>query len=105
MEEYRLAFVDVGRWDTHSNQGADKGYLAEHLSDLGAGLATLARDLGPVWKQTTVVVISEFGRTFRENGSRGTDHGHGSAMWVLGGSVRGGKLLGEQVGLSGRHAA
>lgn len=95
-DQYRLAFVDVGRWDTHTGQGGAKGYLADHLGDLGAGLATLARDLGPAWQQTTVVVISEFGRTFRENGNRGTDHGHGSAMWLLGGAVRGGRVLGAQ---------
>jgi uncharacterized protein (DUF1501 family) len=99
-DEYRLAFVDIGKWDTHVNQGGEKGYLADHLGELGAGLATLAKDMGPVWKQTTVVVVSEFGRTFRENGARGTDHGHGSALWVLGGSVRGGRILGEQVALS-----
>lgn len=99
-EQYRLAFVDVGRWDTHIAQGGAQGALADRLTDLGLGLAELQRSLGPAWAQTTVVVLSEFGRTFRENGNRGTDHGHGSALWVLGGAVRGGRLVGEQTQLS-----
>jgi uncharacterized protein (DUF1501 family) len=96
-DPYRLAFIDIGRWDTHVNQGAATGGLADRLGELGDGLAVLANGLGDAWQNTTVVVVSEFGRTFQENGNRGTDHGHGSALWVLGGSVRGGKVLGEQV--------
>jgi len=96
---YSLAFVDVGGWDTHAGQGAAQGALANRLNGLGDGLKALADGLGPQWEKTVVVVISEFGRTFRENGSRGTDHGHGSAIWVLGGSVRGGAIRGEQGGL------
>lgn len=97
--EYVLAFVDVGGWDTHAGQGAARGALSNRLRELAEGLGTLAESLGPEWPKTLVVVISEFGRTFRENGSRGTDHGHGSALWVLGGGVRGGTIRGEQAGL------
>ena len=96
---YSIAFVDVGGWDTHAGQGGAQGALANRLNGLGEGLKALAEGLGPAWGKTVVVVMSEFGRTFRENGSRGTDHGHGSAMWVLGGAVRGGAIRGEQGGL------
>jgi uncharacterized protein (DUF1501 family) len=96
---YSLAFVDVGGWDTHAGQGGAQGALANRLHGLGDGLKALSEGLGPEWGKTVVVVISEFGRTFRENGSRGTDHGHGSAIWVLGGAVRGGAIRGEQAGL------
>jgi uncharacterized protein (DUF1501 family) len=100
-DEYNLAFVDVGGWDTHVNQGAATGVLADRIGALGRGLAGFASDLGPdVWAKTTVIVISEFGRTFRENGDKGTDHGHGSVYWVLGGSVKGGRIAGQQVALT-----
>jgi len=93
---FNLAFVDVGGWDTHVGQGAANGYLAGRLSELGAGLAGFADEIGPAdWNDTVVVVISEFGRTFRENGDKGTDHGHGSVYWVLGGRVRGRRVLGD----------
>jgi uncharacterized protein (DUF1501 family) len=96
--DYTLGFVDVGGWDTHVNEGAATGYLAQRLGELGRGLAGFADEVGPtVWDKTTVVVVSEFGRTFRENGDRGTDHGHGSVYWVLGGAVKGGRMVGEQV--------
>ncbi|TAM47599.1 MAG: DUF1501 domain-containing protein, partial [Burkholderiaceae bacterium] len=65
--------------------------------ELGQGLAAFAQEMGPAWRSTTVVVISEFGRTFRQNGNHGTDHGHGTVYWVLGGGVRGGRIAGEQV--------
>jgi uncharacterized protein (DUF1501 family) len=95
--DYTLGFVDVGGWDTHVNQGAATGYLAQRLSELGRGLAGFADEIGPVeWDRTTVIVVSEFGRTFRENGDKGTDHGHGSVYWVMGGAVKGGRLAGEQ---------
>jgi uncharacterized protein (DUF1501 family) len=97
-EQYNLGFVDVGGWDTHVGQGGAQGYLAGRISELGHALAGFAQELGPTaWNETVVVVVSEFGRTFRENGNRGTDHGHGSVYWVLGGAVRGGRMAGEQV--------
>ena len=97
--EYNLGFVDVGGWDTHVGQGGASGYLASRLQELGRGLAALADGLGPAWRDTVVVVLSEFGRTFRENGNRGTDHGHGSVYWVLGGAVKGARVVGEQVSI------
>ncbi|MFT3790799.1 MAG: DUF1501 domain-containing protein [Rudaea sp.] len=96
-DQYRLGFVDVGGWDTHVNEGNDKGQLANNLANLGDGFKAFAQELGPEWKNTVVVVVSEFGRTFRENGNRGTDHGHGSVYWVLGGGIDGGRIAGEQV--------
>lgn len=102
-DHYNLGFMDLGGWDTHVNEtgrtGAE-GQLANRLTELGAGLAVLPQTMGSAWNETVVVVISEFGRTFRENGNRGTDHGHGSAYWVLGGGVHGGKIAGEQIVLS-----
>ncbi|WHZ13132.1 MAG: Protein of unknown function (DUF1501) [Burkholderiaceae bacterium] len=95
-DPYNIGFVDVGGWDTHVNQGGAQGYLANRLSELGQGLAAFAQEAGPAWRNTTVVVVSEFGRTFRQNGNHGTDHGHGTVYWVLGGGVRGGRIAGEQ---------
>ena len=99
-DKFNLGFVDVGGWDTHVNQGGADGYLANRIGELGRGLALLATTLGPQWNNTIVIVVSEFGRTFRENGDHGTDHGHGSAYWVLGGSVRGGQIAGRQVAVN-----
>ncbi|MEO6017293.1 MAG: DUF1501 domain-containing protein, partial [Polaromonas sp.] len=96
-ERYSIGFVDVGGWDTHVNQGGANGYLAGRFDELGRGLLGFSQEMGALWRDTTVVVVSEFGRTFRQNGNRGTDHGHGTAYWVLGGSVRGGKVAGDQV--------
>ena len=73
--------------------------LANRLQGLSDGLKSMADALGPEWQKAVVVVMSEFGRTFRENGSRGTDHGHGSALWVMGGSLKGGAIRGEQAAL------
>jgi uncharacterized protein (DUF1501 family) len=99
--DYNLAFLDVGGWDTHVNQGGAKGVLADRIGQLGHGLAALAEEIGSeTWAKTTVVVLSEFGRTFKENGDKGTDHGHGSVYWVLGGSVRGGRMAGAQAKLA-----
>ncbi|MBK6008719.1 DUF1501 domain-containing protein [Ramlibacter ginsenosidimutans] len=98
-ERYTLGFVDVGGWDTHVGQGAATGYLASRFEELGRGLAAFAQEMGTAWAQTTVVVVSEFGRTFRENGNRGTDHGHGGVMWVLGGATKP-VIAGDQVELS-----
>ena len=96
-DQFNIGFVDVGGWDTHVGEGAAAGYLAGRLEQLGRGLAAFSDEMGGAWAQTVVIVISEFGRTFRENGNQGTDHGHGTAYWVLGGAVRGGRVAGEQV--------
>jgi uncharacterized protein (DUF1501 family) len=95
----QVAFVDLGGWDTHAAQGNAKGQLANRLQPLGQGLAVLARRLGPLFDDTTIVVMSEFGRTARENGNGGTDHGHGNVMWVLGGAVNGGQVYGDWQGV------
>jgi uncharacterized protein (DUF1501 family) len=95
----QIAFVALGGWDTHARQGAATGQLAGRLAPLALGLATLAERLGPMFEDTTIVVMSEFGRTARENGKGGTDHGHGNAMWVLGGAVAGGKVYGDWKGV------
>ncbi|MBE1162588.1 DUF1501 domain-containing protein [Dyella acidiphila] len=99
-DQYRIGFVDVGGWDTHVNQGNITGGLANNLRNLGQGLAAYAAALGSEWDNTTVVVVSEFGRTFRENGDHGTDHGHGTVHWVLGGKVNGGRIAGEQMAVN-----
>ena len=99
-ERVSLGFIDVGGWDTHVGEGGATGQLANKLGELGKGLALFADEMGPQWANTTVVVVSEFGRTFRENGNRGTDHGHGSTYWVLGGGVKGGRVVGEQVAVN-----
>jgi len=100
-EKFNLAFIDVGGWDTHVSQGGATGTLASRLQSLSTGLATYAKNMGPDWQRTVVVVVSEFGRTMKENGGKGTDHGYGTAYWLLGGKVPGNKfLLGEQAGLS-----
>ena len=95
--DFNLGFVDVGGWDTHVNEGGVTGYLPDRLSELARGLAGYADEIGPDgWDNTVVVVVSEFGRTFHENGDKGTDHGHGSTYWVMGGKVNGGRMIGEQ---------
>jgi len=95
-----VAFADSGGWDTHAGQGNERGQLAQRLAELGQGLAALDRDLGERMAEVVVLTMSEFGRTVRENGNRGTDHGHATAMLVLGGSVRGGRVHGRWPGLS-----
>lgn len=97
QQQYALGFVDVGGWDTHVNQGSANGNLATRFKELGDGLSAFASEMGSGWDNTVVVVVSEFGRTFRENGNRGTDHGHGTVYWVLGGAVQGGRVAGEQI--------
>ncbi|HEY9725757.1 MAG TPA: DUF1501 domain-containing protein [Chroococcales cyanobacterium] len=96
----QLAFMALGGWDTHVNQGGSTGQLARNLKGLGDGLAALAQGLGPVYSDTAIVVMSEFGRTVRENGNGGTDHGHSNVMWLLGGTLKGGKVYGEWPGLA-----
>ncbi|NID04863.1 DUF1501 domain-containing protein [Luteibacter jiangsuensis] len=100
-DRFRLGFVDVGGWDTHVNQGGAQGQLANNLDNLSQGLAAFADGLGEKeWNDTVVVVVSEFGRTFRENGNKGTDHGHGTTYWVLGGKIDGGRIAGQQVAIN-----
>jgi uncharacterized protein (DUF1501 family) len=95
-DQYRIGFIDVGGWDTHVNEGSAQGALANNVDSLGKGLAALSQELGGEWRNTVVAVVSEFGRTLRENGNKGTDHGHGSVYWILGGSLNGGRIAGEQ---------
>ena len=95
-----IAFADMGGWDTHVNQGNDQGQLAARLTELGQALAAFATDLGERMRDVCVLTMSEFGRTIRENGTGGTDHGHGTAMLVLGGTVAGKKVAGRWPGLA-----
>jgi uncharacterized protein (DUF1501 family) len=94
-----VAFTDSGGWDTHANQGTGQGQLANRLLELSSGIAALYRDLNERADDIVILTMTEFGRTARENGNRGTDHGHASCMFVLGGSVNGGKVLGKWPGL------
>jgi len=93
------AFTDVTGWDTHQNQGGVNGQLANRLGDFSASIAAFWRDMGDGAANVTLVTMSEFGRTARENGTAGTDHGHANAMFVLGGQVKGGKVYGKWPGL------
>jgi len=96
-----VAFAEAGRWDTHVNQGGSVGQLAARLDDFGRGIAALVRDLGDLIADVVILAMSEFGRAVAENGNRGTDHGHGNAMLVIGGEgVRGGKVYGRWPGLA-----
>ena len=95
-KSFDCATLEIGGWDTHNNQ---KQRLARALSELDVGLATLRSGLGDAWKDTVIVCATEFGRTVRENGTSGTDHGTASAMFVMGGAVNGGKVLGSWPGL------
>ena len=94
-----VAFAELGQWDHHANEGASTGQIANRLNDFSRGLAAFAQDLGDRMADVVVVTMSEFGRTVRENGNRGTDHGHGNAMLILGGNVQGGKVYGRWPGL------
>jgi uncharacterized protein (DUF1501 family) len=97
-----VAFTDTPglNWDTHANEGSGRGQLANLLRDFGASIAALATDLGKRMDDVVILTMSEFGRTARQNGSNGTDHGHGNVMFVLGNSVNGGKVYGDWKGLS-----
>jgi uncharacterized protein (DUF1501 family) len=95
-----VAFSELGGWDTHINQGAAQGQLATRLDDFARSIAALTIDLGDRMADTVVITMSEFGRAVTENGNRGTDHGHGNAMLVVGGGVRGGQVLGKWPGLA-----
>ncbi len=94
-----VAFADIGGWDHHVNEGAVQGQLANRLSEFGGALAAFWTDLGDLAGETVLVTMSEFGRTARENGNRGTDHGHANVMFVVGGPVRGGRVYGRWPGL------
>jgi uncharacterized protein (DUF1501 family) len=94
-----IAFADVGGWDTHVNQGATTGQLAARLDDFAQSIAALVTDLGDRMGDTVILTMSEFGRMARENGNRGTDHGHAGALFVIGGDVKGGKVHGKWPGL------
>ena len=93
----QVAFMELGGWDSHVNQ---RGVLNRQLQPLGSGLAALAENLGPAYENTAIVVMSEFGRTVAENGNRGSDHGYGNTMWLMGGAIKGGKMYGEWPGLA-----
>src|SRR6476620_6351640 len=94
-----VAFADVGGWDTHVNQGAATGQLAGRLDDFARSIAALVADLGDRMGDVVILTMSEFGRMARENGNRGTDHGHAGALFVIGGDVKGGKVYGKWPGL------
>ena len=94
-----VAFAESGHWDHHVNEGAAIGQLANRLDDFARGIASLATDLGDRLGDVVILTMSEFGRAVEENGNRGTDHGHGNAMLVLGGPVAGGKVYGRWPGL------
>ena len=98
-----MAFFALGGWDTHVNQGTVNGQLPNRLKALGESLLTFIQALGPSYSDTVVLVMSEFGRTVKENGNAGTDHGHGNVTWVIGGNVQGGKIYGQWPGLSGNE--
>jgi uncharacterized protein (DUF1501 family) len=95
-----VAFAELGQWDHHANEGGSTGQIANRLADFSGGLAAFAKDLGDRMADVMVVTMSEFGRTVRENGNRGTDHGHGNAMLILGGNVKGGTVYGKWPGLA-----
>lgn len=96
----RIAVTEVSGWDTHANQGAASGSLARKFAALDAGLDAFAGELGGVWRHTVVVVVTEFGRTVRVNGTAGTDHGTASAALLLGGAVNGGRVVADWPGLN-----
>jgi uncharacterized protein (DUF1501 family) len=95
-----VLFVDCGGWDNHVNEGGVQGQLSNLLKDLGQGMAAFRQDLGDRMENVVLVTMSEFGRTAKENGNRGTDHGHANCMFVMGGDVKGGKVYGRWPGLN-----
>lgn len=100
QSSHRVAVLDVGGWDTHANQGSDKGMLATRLEKLDEGLGRLGQSLAPVWADTAVLVMTEFGRTVAVNGTGGTDHGTGGMALLFGGAVNGGHILTKWPGLA-----
>ena len=100
----KLAFADIGGWDTHVNQGGAQGQLAQRLGDFSANIAALVADLGDRMDDIVILTMSEFGRTVRQNGTGGTDHSHAGAMFVIGGSLKTPrKVLGKWPGLAPEH--
>jgi uncharacterized protein (DUF1501 family) len=97
-----VAVIEATGWDTHANQGGAHGQLAQRLAGLDAALRSLADGLGPLWQQTAVLVVTEFGRTAAMNGTRGTDHGTGGCAFLAGGAVRGGRVVADWPGLNAR---
>jgi uncharacterized protein (DUF1501 family) len=95
-----VLFVDCGGWDNHVNEGGVQGQLSNLLKDLGQGLAAFNQDMGDRMQDIVFVTMSEFGRTAKENGNRGTDHGHANCMFVMGGDVKGGHVYGKWPGLA-----
>ena len=98
----RIAVLESGGWDTHANQGAAAGTLAQRLQQLDNGIASLKTELGSIWERTTVVIVTEFGRTVAANGTRGTDHGTAGVAFVAGGTVAGGRVIADWPGLGER---
>ncbi len=96
----RIAVLDAGGWDTHANQGGAQGPLAQRLRGLDDGLAALKSELGAHWRETTVLIVTEFGRAAAVNGTRGTDHGTAGCAFVVGGAVAGGRVLADWPGLA-----
>jgi len=97
-----IAFTELGGWDTHAYQGGTNGLMARNLQQFAHGIAAFYRDLGNRMKDVLILTLSEFGRTVRENGNRGTDHGHANVMFALGGKIQGGKVYGQWPGLESR---
>ncbi|HEV2463832.1 MAG TPA: DUF1501 domain-containing protein, partial [Acidobacteriaceae bacterium] len=95
-----VAFADIGGWDHHVNEGNIEGQLASRLRDFAGGISAFWQDMGDDAENVTLISMSEFGRTVRQNGTGGTDHGHANAMFILGGNVRGGQVYGRWPGLS-----
>jgi len=96
----RISVMDLGGWDTHANQGLAQGRLANALDQLAGGIVALKTELGPLWNETAVLVVTEFGRTVAQNGSKGSDHGTGGVALMAGGTVIGGKVYGDWPGLA-----
>ena len=94
-----VAFADAGGWDTHANQGAAQGQLATRLDEFAKSIAAFTTDMGDAMNDIVIMTMSEFGRTVKENGTRGTDHGHAGTMFVIGGGVKGKKVFGKWPGL------
>ena len=94
-----IAFAESNQWDHHVNEGGASGQIANRLADFAGGLAALVQDLGERMADTVILTMSEFGRAVAENGNRGTDHGHGNAMLVIGGGVQGREVYGTWPGL------